>query len=242
MNVWTSRAATDDAPTCAVAEPHEHAEPAWGPGQRSFAWSPDGAALAWSATRTASAGWSIVAPGRRCAAPSCRRAGTAASTGARGGIACVRSGGRTPPQVVVLAATGRAARRVAAARRRARGAGLVEPSRSRGRADGATVHGLLWLPRRRCRRRPRGRAAAARDVHGGPTGQAPADWKPRVQCFVVARLGGARPNYRGLDRPRPRYSAGARHALGRASTSPTPSPGSAHAVEGGLGRRRRVSR
>ena len=30
-----------------LAEHREHAEPAWGPGQRSFAWSPDGTEIAW---------------------------------------------------------------------------------------------------------------------------------------------------------------------------------------------------
>ena len=30
-----------------LGEPREHAEPAWGPGQRSYAWSPDGEQIAW---------------------------------------------------------------------------------------------------------------------------------------------------------------------------------------------------
>ena len=29
-----------------LVEPHDHAEPAWGPGQRSYAWSPDGTQIA----------------------------------------------------------------------------------------------------------------------------------------------------------------------------------------------------
>jgi len=40
MNVWTV-AEVGGEPTCVFPEPHEHAEPSWGPGQRSFAWAPD---------------------------------------------------------------------------------------------------------------------------------------------------------------------------------------------------------
>src|SRR6478735_3291603 len=45
MNVW-SVARVGDPPTCVLAEEHEHAEPSWGTGQRSFSWSPDARAIA----------------------------------------------------------------------------------------------------------------------------------------------------------------------------------------------------
>ena len=85
--------------------------------------------------------------------------------------------------------------------------------RSRGPAtDGATVHGLLWLPPE-----PPVTPAAIPpllvDVHGGPTDQSTVDWKPRVRWFVVARVGGAEPE---LPRVRPGYGRAYRQALDHA--------------------------
>ena len=50
-----------------LAEPREHAEPAWGPGQRSFAWSPDGTELAWCRNEDGFGRLVIAAPGKRSA-------------------------------------------------------------------------------------------------------------------------------------------------------------------------------
>jgi len=108
---------------------------------------------------------------------------------------CVRSGAVTPPQVVSLAANGSGRRAFA------RGAvggfeatGLVEPRAVTWKSGSATVHGLLW--------RPAGAAArAARPllvlVHGGPTGQALADWNTRVQAMVQRGWTVLQPQYRG---------------------------------------------
>ncbi len=110
-----------------------------------------------------------------------------------GGIVCVRSGAVTPSQIVVLAANGSGRRAVA------RGpvggfeaTGLVEPRPVMWKSGGATVHGLLWRPAESA-----GPLPTVVHVHGGPTGQALADWNPRVQWFVQQGYAVLQPNYRG---------------------------------------------
>src|SRR5579862_220227 len=150
-----------------LAEHREHAEPAWGPGQRSYAWSPDGSELAWCRNEDGFGRLVISAPGRRSARELSRGWHRGLDWGANG-IVCIRSGAVTPPQVVALAANGSGRRAFA------RGAvggyeatGLVEPRAVTWKSGSATVHGLLW----------RGTDAARAQrpllvlVHGGPTSQ-----------------------------------------------------------------------
>ncbi len=179
-----------------LAEEHEHAEPSWGPGQRSYAWSPDGSELAWCRNERGLASLVIGAPGRRSA----RVLSKAWHQGLdwhAGGIVAVRSGAVTPSQVVVLAANGSGRRTVA------RGpvagferASLVEPKRVSWKANGATVFGLLYQPSR-----PAFGAGKPPPlyvhIHGGPTGQASAVWSPRVQFFVDRGWAVLAPDYRG---------------------------------------------
>ncbi|MDQ1431842.1 MAG: hypothetical protein QOF40_2444, partial [Actinomycetota bacterium] len=114
-----------------------------------------------------------------------------------GGLACVRSGGRTAPQLTVLEPSS-GDRRVLA-----RGApgeldavDLPEPRAvTWPGSGGATVHGLLWLP-------PEGDGVGPLppllvDVHGGPTDQSTVDWKPRIRYFVSRGWAVLSPNYRG---------------------------------------------
>jgi dipeptidyl aminopeptidase/acylaminoacyl peptidase len=72
--------------------------------------------------------------------------------------------------------------------------GLVEPRAVTWKSGSATVHGLLWRPG------PTG-APGARPllvmVHGGPTGQALADWNARVQLLVQRGWTVLQPQYRG---------------------------------------------
>lgn len=183
-----------------IVEPREHAEPSWGPGQRSYAWSPDGSELAWCRNEDGFGRLVIAAPGSRSARELSRGWHRGIDWG-EGGIACVRSGGVTPPQVVVLAANG-SGRRVLA-----RGApagfeatGLVEPRPVKWKSANATVHGLLW----RAAGGDPGAGAAAGSarpllvlVHGGPMGQSLADWSPMVQSFVQRGYAVLQPDYRG---------------------------------------------
>ena len=128
-----------------------------------------------------------------------------------GGIACVRSGAVTP-------GAGRRARgeRFRPPRDRARaGRRLRGDRRSSSRAPvtwksgSATVHGLLWRPPRP---RRRGRRCSC-SVHGGPTGQALADWNaaravrscsaagPCCSRTTAARRATARAYAQALDGP-----------------------------------------
>ena len=170
----------------------ECAEPAWSPGQRSFAWSPDGTELAWCRNESGFGRLVIGAPGRKSARELSRGWHRDLSWG-EAGIACVRSGAVTPAQVVVLAANGSGRRAIA------RGpvagferTGLVEPRPVMWKSGSAAVHGLLW-------RSAETRAAlpVVVHVHGGPTGQALADWNPRVQWLVQQGYAVLQPNHRG---------------------------------------------
>ena len=197
MNVWIAPA--DGAPPHPLLdEPCEHAEPSWGPGQRSFAWAPDGAAIAVNRNEDGF-GRLVVVPIAGSAARELSRGWHAGLDWGPGGIVCVRSGGRTAPQLTILEPTTGAKRVVA---RGAPGeldaADLPEPCPvTWPGADGATVHGLLWLP-------PAGDADADRakppllvDVHGGPTDQSTVDWKPRIRYFVSRGWAVLSPNFRG---------------------------------------------
>jgi dipeptidyl aminopeptidase/acylaminoacyl peptidase len=179
-----------------LAESREHAEPEWGPGQRSYAWSPDSTELAWCRNEDGFGRLVISAPGKRSARELSKGWHRSLDWGP-GGIVCVRSGAVTPPQVVVLAANGSSRRPLA------RGpvggfeaTGLVEPRAVTWKSGSATVHGMLW--------RAAGESSTARSarpllvlVHGGPTHQAEADWATRVQAFVQRGWNVLQPNYRG---------------------------------------------
>jgi dipeptidyl aminopeptidase/acylaminoacyl peptidase len=189
-NVWTARPDGSEARPV-LAEEREHAEPAWGPGQRSFAWSPDGSTLAINRNEDGF--------GRLVVAAADGRSARERSNGwhhgldwGTAGIACIRSGARTPASVTVLDPDGQGRRAVA------RGpvagfeaAGLVEPEPVTWESDGATVHGLLY--------RPAGMAAPPMlvDIHGGPTGQATVSWSARTHFFVTRGWAVLAPNHRG---------------------------------------------
>ena len=64
--VWTADPDGGNAEPV-LREQHEHAEPAWGPGQRSYAWSPDGNELAWCRNEDGFGRLVIATPGSRSA-------------------------------------------------------------------------------------------------------------------------------------------------------------------------------
>ncbi len=182
----------DGEPLSAGDAQQECAEPGWSAGQRSFAWSPAGDELAWCRNESGFGRLVIGAPGRKSARELSRGWHRDLSWG-EAGIACVRSGAVTPGQVVVLAPNGSARRPVA------RGpvagferTGLVEPRPVMWKSAGAAVHGLLWRPADGHDAMP-----MVVQIHGGPTGQALADWNPRVQWLVQQGYAVLQPNYRG---------------------------------------------
>jgi len=199
-NVWVSHA-DGTAARPLLEEPCEHAEPSWGPGQRSYAWSPDGATIA-LVRNERGFGRLVLVPVAGRAPGGVRRRSRGWHHGVewhQAGIVAVRSGGRTPPNVVLLDPTdeGRAGRRtlgeggdpaVAAPE-------LPEPEIVGWTApDGTRVEGLLWRPTSAATRAP---PPLLVDVHGGPTGQAVVGWSPRTRFFTSRGWAVLAPNPRG---------------------------------------------
>lgn len=194
-NVWLTRP-DGSAARPLVAEEHEHAEPSWGPGQRSFAWSPDGARIALcrneagfgrlvvaevdgGETREVSKGWHRWIDWRVA------------------GLAAVRSGARTPAAVVEASPDG-SWRRVVA-----RGpvggveaAAPSEPEVVSWCSGEVTVPGRLYRPAHSALG-PGTRPPLYVHVHGGPTSQAPVDWNPRIAYWVSRGWAVLAPDYRG---------------------------------------------
>jgi dipeptidyl aminopeptidase/acylaminoacyl peptidase len=198
MNVWVGDGGGEAAKPL-LEEAAEHAEPTWGPGQRSYAWSPDGSAIA-LCRNEGGFGRLVVAPvGDRSGAGPVRRGWHHFLDWGMAGIAAVRSGGVTPPSVTIAAPeeSGRRLSLAVGAPGALTTAGPVEPEPvSWTGEDGGTVHGLLYRP-----------ASSALGpgtpppmivyVHGGPTGSSAVTWWPRHQFWVSRGWAVLAPNYRG---------------------------------------------
>jgi dipeptidyl aminopeptidase/acylaminoacyl peptidase len=229
MNVWVAAVDGSGArPLLGLdGEPREHAEPSWGPGQRSWCWSPDGTAIVLCRNEDGfgrlvhvrvddgveiglSKGW------HRGLAWADRRplSGGAHPGGDQHDVWAVRSGGATPHQVVSLVppSPADALHRRVVAHGGVVGveAGAVEPRAVTWTADdGATVHGLLYTPGTG----PDGPAADPHRphtappepgpppmlvwCHGGPTGQAIVDWSNRIRYLTDRGWAVLQPNPRG---------------------------------------------
>jgi dipeptidyl aminopeptidase/acylaminoacyl peptidase len=198
-NLWV--AAGDDGSDArpVVEEDHEHGDPPWGPGQRSFAWAPDGAALVLCRN---DGGFRRLVMAGLDGSPPCEL-----TTGIQGGlswvgdrIAGVRSEPRTPTEVVILDLPSAAETRVA------RGpvggfeeADLVEPELVEwvgpavGGLEPGPVHGRLYRPSQ-----PESNPPPLLEwVHGGPTGQMPAAFNARVAFFLDRGWAVLAPDHRG---------------------------------------------
>jgi dipeptidyl aminopeptidase/acylaminoacyl peptidase len=196
MNLWVGGPDGADAKPL-LEEPLEHAEPTWGAGQRSYAWSPDGSALA-LCRNEGGFGRLVVAS----------RGGEARAVGkgwhhfldwSEAGIAAVRSGGVTPPSIVIADPGAEGARRVlvSGAPGALVAAGPVEPEPvSWTGEDGGTVHGLLYRPATSALG-PGTKPPMIVYVHGGPTGCSAVTWWPRHQFWVSRGWAVLAPNYRG---------------------------------------------
>ena len=194
-NVWVAEPNGDGARRV-LAEPHEHAEPSWGPGQRSFAWSPDSRELAINRNEDGFARLVIV--GRDGGEPRVVSKGWHHSVAwGPGGIACVRSGrARRPRSPCSIRTVGGVVARGPVAGFEA--AGLTEPEPVTWNGDdGAPVHGLLYRPPETTGPKAATAPPLLVDVHGGPSGQATVSWNARVHFFVTRGWAVLAPNHRG---------------------------------------------
>lgn len=181
-----------------VSDAHvEHAEPTWGPGQRSHAWAPDSSVLAWCENHDGAGRLVVGAPGRN---------GSRVAAGwhrslrwsEEGGLLAVRSAPSVAPHVVryedvlPVDSPARPVRPVVVASEPAAG-GQSDPEPVSWEIGSDVAHGLLWW------------AAGTHDsprpllvnLHGGPTDQAVADWWPRAAFWCERGWNVLTPNGRG---------------------------------------------
>ena len=197
MNLWVGAPSGGDAKPL-LEEQAEYAEPTWGTGQRSYAWAPDGSAVALCRNEGGFGRLVVVLGDGSEPRPIGKGWHHFLDWGAPG-IAAIRSGGVTPPSVVVADPAAEGARKVLASAAPAAlvAAGPVEPEPvSWTGEDGGTVHGLLYRPATSALG-PGSLPPLLVYVHGGPTGSAAVTWWPRHQFWVSRGWAVLAPNYRG---------------------------------------------
>lgn len=178
-----------------VKEEAEHGDPSWGLGQRSYAWSPEGDRIVLCRNELGFGSVHIV----DVATGESRQFGK----GVHGGLswhgsrlAAMRSGARTPTQVVVYE---HAVERTTVSRGPLGGfetLDLSEPETVEWTGDdGGTVHGRLYRP---------SFSATGNDppplivwIHGGPTSQTQVVWNNRLPFFLERGWAVLFPDHRG---------------------------------------------
>jgi dipeptidyl aminopeptidase/acylaminoacyl peptidase len=164
LNLWH-----DEAPL--VSEPFEHAEPSWSMGQRSFALSPGGDRVAFTRNEHGF--------GRLCIVDVASGAVTEVGRGVHGQLSwsgdriiALRSGARTPTQIVAYDAVTLERRALAVGPVTAWDvADLPEPELVEIEHDGTTLHARRYVA---------GRGRTLCWVHGGPTDQWRVEFMPRI--------------------------------------------------------------
>ncbi|MCU1456959.1 MAG: dipeptidyl aminopeptidase/acylaminoacyl peptidase [Actinomycetia bacterium] len=200
-NVWIARPDGADARPL-LPEPFEQSRPPWGPRVRSFAWSPDSARVALVRNEGGFGRLVSVAVADGSGRDEARAWHVGPDWGPAG-IAAIRFGARTVPQVTVRSPAG-GARTVLA---RGTPGGFETESRGEPEAvtwsrDGVPVHGLVWSPRAAAgvpddAGAPRAPAPMLVLLHGGPTDQALVDWQARRAFFLDRGWVVFTPNARG---------------------------------------------
>ncbi|HUF32863.1 MAG TPA: S9 family peptidase [Acidimicrobiales bacterium] len=183
-------------PSPLLMEEHEHGTAAWGPGQRSFAWSPDGTAVAVARNESGFGSLQVV----DVAGGTTTQLGRAVHGGLSwigDRVAAIRSGARTPTQVVVYDGPSGEGRRTVAHGPVAgfEAADLPEPELvSWPAGDGATIPGRLY-------RRADGPLGEPPPmicwVHGGPTDQWGVTFNARIAYWVDRGWAVLVPDHRG---------------------------------------------
>jgi dipeptidyl aminopeptidase/acylaminoacyl peptidase len=190
LNVWIG-----DKPLV-VDDDVEHGDPSWGLGQRSYAWSPDGGRIAFCRNEQ---GFGALYIADLASGEVRQRArGVHGGLSWRGShLAAVRSGARTPTQVVVY---DEHEHRTTLSRGPVAGfeaLALAEPELVEWDGDdGATVYGRLY--------RPSAPSATGQDppplimwIHGGPTSQTQVTWNNRLPFFLERGYAVLFPDHRG---------------------------------------------
>jgi dipeptidyl aminopeptidase/acylaminoacyl peptidase len=173
--------------TQALAEEREHGGPTWGPGQRSYAWSPDGRSLL--VVRNEGAFGALVRWEPGGGVVQLARAVHAGLSWVDDRIVAVRTGGRTPTQVVLYEGDDR--RTLAVGPVAFGDAPRPEPELVTWPGDdGVEVPGRLF------------RAEGERPgllcwVHGGPTDQWGVEWRPRFSYWLDRGWSILVPDHRG---------------------------------------------
>ncbi len=174
-------------------EPFEHGRPSWGQGQRSFAWSPDGRRLACARNERGFGRLVVVDFGTGAADEVARGVhGSLSWVGDR--LAALRSGARTPTEIVVYDTATWTRTTVAVGPVGGWDGVLTEPSAVTWEADdGETIHGRLYLPAEG----PSGPPPMIVWIHGGPTDQWDVSFRPRIAYFVERGWAVLVPDHRG---------------------------------------------
>jgi dipeptidyl aminopeptidase/acylaminoacyl peptidase len=196
LNLWWVGPGREPRPL--VPDDHEHGGATWGLGQRTWTWSPGGDRAAFCRNEEGFGRLCLVDVAQ-CKAMELDRGVFSSITWSGDRLAAVRSGARTPDQIVVyqLDPAGSAVavkdRRITVARGPVLGfeaAGLVEPEVVSWQGEdrpgvGAVVHGRL---QRSARRSPwtgeDGLPPLIVWVHGGPTDQTQVRFHPRSAYFL----------------------------------------------------------
>jgi dipeptidyl aminopeptidase/acylaminoacyl peptidase len=185
LNVWIEGA---DRPV--LDEPHEHGDPAWFPGQRSFCWAADGQAIALN--RNEAGFGRLITVDVATGTATERRRGVHRSLSwhaTSSHIAALRTGARTPTQIT-LDRTTLAYGPVAGFE-----PALVEPESVQWLADDhATIHGRLYRPTSGDSQSPPPLIVL---IHGGPTGQDQVIFDAKTAFWVDRGWAVLVPDFRG---------------------------------------------
>jgi dipeptidyl aminopeptidase/acylaminoacyl peptidase len=161
-------------------EPFEHGDPAWGPGQHSFCWSPDSTRIALNRNE-AGFGRLLTIDLSTGHTTELGKAVHRSLSWSGDRIAAIRSGARTPTQLVVYNTEGQPRRNLAHGPVAGFEPALVEPEPVTWEGvDGTTIHGRLYRPVAPLSDPP----PLIVDIHGGPTGQYQAIFDPKAAFFL----------------------------------------------------------